>query len=170
MSITLRDATVEDAPILVALVRANREHFATGDPERPESFYTPYGQRRVLEDALHHRAEGTALLMLIEEDGAVIGRIGLSGITRGAFQSASVHYAVDRTHTGRGVAGAALAQMVALARDQLRLHRLQAEIMPTNIASRCVAERCGFLPYGLAPEYLRLQGQWQTMMLYQRIL
>jgi ribosomal-protein-alanine N-acetyltransferase len=65
---------------------------------------------------------------------------------------------------------AAVGVAVNLARDDLRLHRIQAGTLPHNVASQTVLKRCGFIEFGLAPEYLRIAGRWQDHRLFQRIL
>lgn len=55
-------------------------------------------------------------------------------------------------------------------RDVLGLHRLQAETLVHNIASQRVLEKNGFSRYGMAPEYLKIDGAWQDHLMYQRIL
>ena len=69
--------------------------------------------------------------------------------------------------TGRGVATAAVGQALQIAFGELGLHRVQAEILPHNHASRRVLEHHGFQRYGLAPQYLRIAGRWQDHELWQ---
>lgn len=169
MSITLRPARESDAPALTALLQRNREHFRSGEPRRPEAYFSLAHQRQALRAAEHASTEGAAHLFLIEEDRALIGRAHLNSVIRGAFQSASIAYAVDQQHTGRGVATDAVRQLIDRAFGQLALHRLQAEVLPTNAASRAVLEAAGFAWYGRAQDYLFLDGAWQAMDLFQLI-
>jgi ribosomal-protein-alanine N-acetyltransferase len=68
---------------------------------------------------------------------------------------------VGESHTGRGLASAAVADMVAVAFGQLGLHRVEASTLLHNTASQRVLTRNGFRPYGVVPEYLKIAGQWQ---------
>lgn len=97
----------------------------------------------------------------------VVGRINLSNIVRGAFQSASVGYWVGGRYNGRGLATAAVKEMKSIAFGELDLHRLEAGTLPRNIASQRVLERNGFERFGLAPRYLRIAGEWQDHILFQ---
>lgn len=169
MTITLRPARESDAPALTALLLRNREHFRSGEPRRPEGYFSPAHQRKALRAAERAAAEGVAHLFLIEEGRELIGRAQLNSVVRGAFQSASIAYAVDREHTGRGVATDAVRQLIDRAFGPLALHRLQAEVLPGNAASRAVLEACAFTGYGRADRYLFLDGQWQDMDLFQLI-
>lgn len=167
MTVSLRVPDLGDAGALCDLLTRNRSYFQAGEPLRPDDFYTEEGQRRVITGAHESRASGSALLFLIEEHGALVGRANLNGITRGALQSASVAYLVDERHAGRGIAQAALRALIRFAFVELNLHRLQAEVLETNVASRRVLTASGFVHYGTAPDYLRIQGRWQAHMLYQ---
>ena len=107
--------------------------------------------------------------VIVDGDGGVVGRVNLNSIIRGAFQSASVGYWVDGRRTGEGLATAAVAAMIRVAFDELDLHRLQGETLAHNTASRHVLERNGFVEYGVAPDYLRIDGRWQEHVLYQLV-
>lgn len=99
----------------------------------------------------------------------VLRLLTLATVIRGAFQSCSVGYALASSAQGRGLATAALTEAVAHAFDGLRLHRVQAETLVHNERSRRVLDRVGFEQYGEAPDYLCIDGQWQTCALYQRL-
>jgi len=165
----VRLLTEDDAPAIAALLRTSREHLAPWEPERPDDFATEPVQRRALAEALEVHAQGRGVPMVITDGGQVVGRISVNDVVRGAFQSAHLGYWVGAGHTGRGVAGAAVAQVVRLAFDDLGLHRLQADTLVHNAASRAVLARNGFTEIGLAPTYLRIAGRWQDCVLHQRI-
>lgn len=97
----------------------------------------------------------------------MIGRITLSEIVRGPFQSCTLGYWVSVTENGRGLASAAVRDIKSLAFDDLRLHRIQAAILPHNVRSRRLLERNGFTLFGQAPKYLSIADKWQDHALYQ---
>lgn len=160
-----------DAPALAELERRNREHLLVGAPLREESWFTEETQREAIVRAAEEgeAGHGLALAIRLTEHGAtrLVGRLNLSGIVRGAFQSASLGYWVDDAVTGRGIATRAVQQAIAAAFGGLALHRLQAEVKVGNEASLHVLERCGFTEYGLAPSYLQLGGEWSDCRLLQ---
>ena len=43
----------------------------------------------------------------------------------------------------------------------IRLHRVEVNIRPENVASRRVVEKLGFRPEGLRPSYLHIDGDWR---------
>jgi [ribosomal protein S5]-alanine N-acetyltransferase len=162
--------TPGDAPVLAELQRVNREYLAPFEPARSEGYFTEAGQLAVIEQALTEHEQGRNLPKVILDDGAgVVGRITLNGIVRGAFQSCSVGYWVSQSVSGRGLATAALREIIGVAFGELGLHRMQAETLLDNVASQRVLERNGFGRIGMAPSYLKIAGRWQDMILYQLI-
>jgi ribosomal-protein-alanine N-acetyltransferase len=93
----------------------------------------------------------------------------LSNIVRGAFQSCNLGYWVRATHQGRGLATATVADIMRLAFDELRLHRIEAGTLLHNRASQRVLERNGFVRFGIAPQYLNVAGRWQDHAMYQAL-
>ena len=165
MSVT-RPLTLADAPALAALQRADADHLGPWQPRRP-TLSTVDGQLASISALLDEHAAGRAAPFVIVDDDRVVGSITLATVIRGAFQSCSVGYALAADAQGRGLATAALREAVAHAFDDLRLHRVQAETLVHNERSRRVLDRVGFVQYGEAPDYLCIDGQWQTCALYQ---
>ncbi|MCF6743511.1 GNAT family N-acetyltransferase [Blastococcus sp. KM273128] len=159
---------LDDAPALADLVRADQEFQAPWEPARDERWYTEAGQRDDVRAALDRHEAGLALpCVVLDEAGAVAGRVNLNNVVRGAFQSASLGYWVASASDGRGLATGAVAEMLRRAFTDLGLHRVEAGTLLHNAASQKVLERNGFTRYGLAPRYLRIAGRWQDHVLFQ---
>lgn len=163
-----RRITLEDAPVLAELLRANRDFLAPWEPIRGEDYPTVDGQRTDIGAALERHEQGTALPhVIVEDSGRVVGRITLQGIVRGPFQSCSVGYWLSAADKGRGLATAAVRDIMRVAFDELGLHRIEAGTLLHNIRSQRVLERNGFVRFGVAPTYLKIAGEWQDHALYQ---
>ncbi len=155
-------------PDLAELHRANREFLAPWEPIRAEEYFTVEGQRAVVQKVLKLHDEGRTLPhVILDGSERVVGRITLNEIVRGPFQSCSLGYWLAAADNGRGLAAAAVRDMIALAFDELGLHRIQAGTLLHNIRSQRVLERTGFVRYGVAPAYLNIAGEWQDHALYQ---
>ncbi|MGO4299226.1 GNAT family N-acetyltransferase [Leifsonia sp. RAF41] len=166
----LRVRREQDAAPLAAAYQRNRGHLAPWDPTRTEDFFTEDGQLSQTRELLALRDMDATLPLVLVDGQEIAGGITLSGIVRGAFQSATVGYWLDRDHTGRGLASEALTVVVEAARDQYGLHRVQAATLLANHASQSVLTRAGFERIGVAPKYLQIAGRWQDHVLFQRIL
>ncbi|MET1019445.1 MAG: GNAT family N-acetyltransferase [Microterricola sp.] len=166
----IRLLRVDDATALADAYWRNRVHLAPWEPTRADDYFTPAGQQAVIYSQLNQHASGTAHPLVVTLGAAIIARVNLSGIVRGAFQSTSLGYWVDAAHTGRGIATAAVRHAVAVAGDELGLHRVEAGTLLHNAASQRVLLNAGFEQFGLAPRYLKIAGEWQDHLLFQRIL
>ncbi|UNK72551.1 GNAT family protein [Microbacterium sp. H1-D42] len=167
---SIRLLTLDDVADLTALELANREHLRPWDPARAPEYFTASEQRHRLEVALREHDAGRAVPFGITTDGGeLIGRVTLSGVVRGALQSCAMGYWIAADHLRRGHAVRAAALAVEHAFTELKLHRVQAETLPENTPSQAVLERIGFTQYGLAPQYLRINGAWRDFLMFQRI-
>ena len=155
----------DDAAELAAVYRANRDFLRPFEPARDEAFFTVERQRERIEQSL----EGDRWMWGIVEDGAIAGMIALNDVLRGALQLANVGYWVARQHNGRGLASAALAEVVEFAFGEAQLHRLEAGTQPDNVASQRVLERNGFTKFGYARKLLLVEGEWRDHVLFERV-
>ena len=64
---------------------------------------------------------------------------------------------------------AAVRALIPAAFDVLRLHRVEAACIPTNLASVRLLEKTGFRREGYARSYLCINGTWQDHLLYARL-
>lgn len=163
-----RRVTLDDAPVMAELLRVNREFLAPWEPIRAEAYFTDDGQRAAIRAALEQCEQGsTAPHVIVDDSGRVVGRITLTGISRGPFQSCSLGYWVSAADNGRGLATSAVHDMMRVAFEELRLHRIEAGTLLHNVRSHRVLERNGFVRFGVAPANLKIAGEWQDHAMYQ---
>ena len=105
--------------------------------------------------------EGSALPFAITYEGRFCGQLTVGNVVRGAFNSAYVGYWVDEAVAGRGVMPTALALVVDHCFGPARLHRIEANIRPENVASKRVVEKLGFRDEGLHQRYLAIDGAYR---------
>ncbi|MBP2412965.1 ribosomal-protein-alanine N-acetyltransferase [Arthrobacter stackebrandtii] len=168
---TTRLLELADVAELTELLRRNREFLRPWDPVRTDEFFTEPAQLGIARTLLDAHDAGTAVpLVILTREGGLAGRLNLNGVVRGVLQSAAMGYWVGEAFNGSGLATAAVAEAVELAAGGLGLHRLQAETLLHNSASQRVLAKNGFSRYGLAPKYLKIAGQWQDHLMFQRLL
>ena len=85
----------------------------------------------------------------------------VSEIVRGSFLSGYLGYYAFMPHHHRGYMTLGLQAVVRKAFHELRLHRLEANIQPENVASRQLVRRLGFRKEGLSLRYLKIGGRWR---------
>ena len=109
-----------------------------------------------------------ALFRRGDPEGPVLGHVNFSQIVRGAAQSCFLGYSLDRRCVGRGIMTEALGAAIPLVFGQLKLHRIQANYVPTNERSGRVLRRLGFVVEGYARDYLFIGGAWRDHVLTAR--
>jgi ribosomal-protein-alanine N-acetyltransferase len=125
----------------------------TYPPERADQFEELYARSR--------REDCVCLLACLRDGGEIAGVLIVSQIVRGAFQSAYLGYYAHERHAGHGYMREAMLQTVDHAFGPLALHRLEANIQPSNRASIALARSAGFRLEGFSPRYLLIGGQWR---------
>ena len=164
-AVYLRRLEVADAEALLEVLVRDRSFLDQWEPIRRDRFYTLDTQRRWL-GALPEREDLVDFGIFLTARDELVGRIQLSGISRGPFENAYLGYFVSERHNGRGYATESVRQAVDVAFGELGLHRVQAAVIPRNAASVRVLEKAGFREEGLALRYLQIAGVWEDHKLY----
>ncbi|HLP18957.1 MAG TPA: GNAT family protein [Chitinophagales bacterium] len=167
--LTLKPPHAGLADMVFDYFKRNQQHFATYGPERrPEWDTIDYHRDKHVEYA-EKIAAGTNLWLFLFEKGnpdKIIGDIHLSNIIRSVFQSCHVGYKLDEQAQGRGYMREALQRLVQYAFEDMKLHRIEANIIPANTRSIKLVTSLGFEEEGLAKKYLKINGRWQDHVHY----
>lgn len=94
-------------------------------------------------------------------DDVIVGVISLSQIFYGPLKSAYLGYSLFKGFTGCGYATEAVRLIVRFSFKDLKLHRVEANIQPDNLASIALVKRLGFSREGFSPKYLKIGGRWR---------
>ena len=164
--ITLRPFAMDDAEALLGLRLKNRAFLTAFEPRRPTNAFTLSAQREQIASDEDAFAAGRRFAFAICTHDALVGRVSLDNVVRGAWQNATLGYFVDHDHNGRGIATEAVRQAVDYAFTRAGLHRVQAGVMPRNVASIRVLEKVGFRYEGSSLRYLQINGLWEDHNIY----
>lgn len=99
--------------------------------------------------------------MALRNSGDIVGVININEVIRGAFQSGSLGYYAFNPYAGKGLMHEGMLLVLKHAFGKLKLHRLEANIQPTNRASIALVKKCGFVREGLSRRLLKVRGRWQ---------
>jgi len=106
-------------------------------------------------------ATHAGFLVCRREDDAIVGAFNIGEIVRGLFQSAYLGYYAFAPHAGAGYMSEGLELVLHVAFRVLKLHRLEANVQPTNRRSLTLVRRAGFVREGYSRRYVRVAGQWR---------
>jgi ribosomal-protein-alanine N-acetyltransferase len=95
------------------------------------------------------------------EDDALVGVFNISEIVRGLFNSAYLGYYAFAPHAGTGYMTEGLELVLRVAFTKLRLHRLEANVQPSNARSLAFVRQAGFVREGFSRRYVRIGGRWR---------
>jgi ribosomal-protein-alanine N-acetyltransferase len=101
-----------------------------------------------------------------KDDGALLGTVSLMDISRGIFQNAYLGYRIFNIYWGQGYAQEACRAAIALAFKNLKLHRIEAGIAPTNKRSIKTAKALGLRKEGLSRRRLLVNKKWVDIEIY----
>lgn len=156
--------------VLDYLVR-NEEFSRPWNPLPAPDYFTLETQRVRLEREQYMRAgQNQYRFWLFARDDTqrrhILGDLALSNIVWGAFLSCHLGYKIDERAGGQGYMTEAVRVLVDYAFETLRLHRIEANIMPRNTRSRRVVEKLGFVSEGVSRAYLKINGVWEDHIHY----
>jgi RimJ/RimL family protein N-acetyltransferase len=151
----------DHAAAILAFESANRAYFAASVSDRGDEFFAHFTERHNARLAEQEAGTG-AYYVLVDEDGAVLGRFNLVFVGDGVWE---LGYRVAQHVTGRGVATATVRDMCSLAASRYGVRTLRAATSRGNVASQRVLLNAGFTEVGPADpsDVGGKQGAW-----YQR--
>ena len=162
-SIYICQLEVSHAEATLELQKRNKEFFQAYTPLRIEGFYTVEGQAKVIEanNAQSQNDLRYSFGIFLNETDELIGNVALTEILRGPLQSCYIGYYLDKQHNGKGYMTEAVKLAVDFAFKELKLHRIEAGVMPHNIRSIKVLEKAGFHKEGIAIKNVKINGKWE---------
>ncbi len=107
-----------------------------------------------------HNERFEPMLLCRRSDLVIVGFFNIGEIIRGHLQSGFLGYGAVAAHAGQGYMSEGIQLVLARAFDELRLHRIEANIQPANSASIALVRRAGFVCEGLSERYLKIGGRW----------
>jgi ribosomal-protein-alanine N-acetyltransferase len=166
--VCLRFPVMSDYAAWAELRALSRQHLAPWEPQWARDELTRSSFRRRLRHAQREIRDdlGYAFLVFAETPLTLVGGLNVSNVRRGIAQTASIGYWIGAPYAGRGLMTDAVQAVTQFAFGTLRLNRLEAACLPSNVASARVLAKARFRLEGRARQYLRIDGRWQDHDLY----
>jgi len=147
---------------------ASRDFLTPWEPSWPSDALTRAAfRRRIARYAMDWRTDqGYSLFIYRRGDNVLVGGVGLSNVRRGVAETGSLGYWIGERYARQGFMAEALRLILDFAFNRLRLHRVEAACLPTNIPSKRLLLKIGFREEGYAREYLCIDNKWQDHVLF----
>ncbi|MED1864349.1 GNAT family protein [Fictibacillus nanhaiensis] len=162
-NIYIKPLSISDLQALLNIEMRNKEFFQQYSPDRDSNFYSIEGQKNRLNE-INERKEkdlGYSFGIFLNDTDELIGQIGLFKIERGPAQKGMVGYSLDKNYNGKGYMTEALPLIIDFAFKELKLHRIEAEVMPHNIGSINILLKTGFHKEGISKKNVKINGRWE---------
>ncbi|KTC72559.1 multifunctional nucleotidyltransferase/glutamate rich protein GrpB/ribosomal protein alanine acetyltransferase [Legionella birminghamensis] len=91
----------------------------------------------------------------------LLGVFNITEIVRGLFQNAYLGFYSVADYTGKGYMSVGLKLVLHQVFNELKLHRLEANIQPDNRRSIQLVKNNGFRYEGFSPRYLKINNEWR---------
>ncbi len=151
----LRYPTIEDSAEFTANAEKSvKFHRNLVNPPKNKADYEDFLARNESE-------ANECFLICQKSDEAIVGAINLSQIFRRVFQNCYLGYYLFEKYTGKGLMIEAVELVLRHAFQNLKLHRVEANVQPENLPSIHVLQRCGFTKEGFSRKYLKIGGKWR---------
>lgn len=145
------------------LVR-NRDFHKRWSQTHNDSYFTERVQKDYLRydasEYIHGRLVPLYITLKGEPD-RVIGKVTFFNFAFGGMMSCSVGYHLDEHETGKGYMTEALTEACRMIMDVMKIHRVEAFILPFNERSQALIRRCGFIHEGHRVSYMHINGRWE---------
>jgi ribosomal-protein-alanine N-acetyltransferase len=168
--LTLRQPQQRDYKAWAALRRQSRDFLKPFEPRWTELDLSPQVYTARLRRGRIEARQGSEFTFFIFQLAGhreiLVGGLTLSNIRRRAAQFVNLGYWMGESEAGKGIMTEAVALILPFIFNTLGLHRVHAACLPTNVASRRVLEKNGFVEEGYAEKYLQIDGAWADHVLF----
>lgn len=163
--VVLRPLVAQDFAAWSEVRRRNGEWLTQWEPLRPIHHPDPASNRDIFAARCaardRERHAGTSYSFGFFVDGAFAGEINLNNVMRGALQTGTIGYWIDRSRAGNAYVAESVVVLAKFAFEDLHLHRLEVCIIPRNHNSLRVMAKLSFREEGLAQRFLEINGVWE---------
>lgn len=142
----------------------NRQFHKKWSQTHPDRYFTLAVQKKYLKyDADEYIKERLfpMWITLKDDPSTVIGRVSLFNIAMGGMRLCQLGYHLDEEYQHKGYMTEAVKCITSFALKDLRLHRIEAFILPDNERSLALIRKCGYRYEGTRRSYMNINGEWR---------
>ena len=149
-----RVTRADQATFIASVARSKRLHRPWANPPASPREFGAFIERMA-------SSSNFCFLICTGQQREPAGVINITNTVMGPFRSGYLEYYAFAGFERRGLMKQGLTAVVRHAFSKLKLHRLEANIQPANVASIALVRTCGFQKEGYSPRYLKINGRWR---------
>lgn len=168
----IRILQVDSCPEILDFYYRNRKIFEPYEPNKPLNYYTfDYQQKLISSEYYSFLNLKYIRFFIVEKQNPdyIIGTISFSNIQSSPYNSCTVGYKFDYHFQKQGYASEAMHKCIAVMFNELKLHKIEAYIMPNNSDSIRFINRQGFICEGISYKCIEIIGKWEDHLRYSLI-
>lgn len=153
-------------------LQRNRKFHKPFQQVHPNIYYTVSEQREYIRSDLKQYERNTQYgfwITKIDDPYRIIGRISFYSIIGGCMNTCFVGYHLDEKEMGHGYMTESLEVGCDFMFKYVHLHRIQADVMPTNTRSLACVKRCGFEEMGYNKNYMEIDGSYKDHVMFAKL-
>ena len=158
----LRFANLRDGPGFIAMLTRSREHLTPWMPRsaRHGEAETSTRFQRMLRPQADSLGRARMVVCALD-DQRMIGVASLGGISEWPSLDCHIGYWLGEGEEGRGLMRDAVSALVDHAFEERQLHRVAANILPSNRRSHALVAALGFTREGIVRGLIEIDGAWR---------
>ncbi len=158
--VTLRLIRMRDWKQIEAIQLANRDWFRKWEATNPDG-PANFDYRASVRNSIRQLNDESAIPLVIEYRGKLVGQLTISNILHGSVSSAFIGYWISPEVAGKGITPLAVAMACDYMFQVVNLHRIEIDIRPENAASLRVVEKLGFRFEGTKKGFIHINNDWR---------
>lgn len=169
----MKHLTRYDAPMVCRFYTRNVQEFALYEPLSYENARNiNYHQTMLDYEDEYFTDNDMCRYYLFRKDNPfeIVGTVSFRNISQSYYKCATLGYKIDKDHRRKGYALEAIERGMMIMDEELHLHRIEATVMPVNVASSTLLEKIGFEREGLMRDKFKLNGKWEDHYLYAYVM
>ena len=152
--VVIREPKIEDKEkFIAAMQRSKLLHHPWINAPTTDQEFDNYLQR--------YQQPNQKSFLVCDAAGNITGVFNISEMVHGLFQNAFLGFYVVADYAGKGYMSAGLKLVLAKVFNELKLHRIEANIQPENLRSIQLIKKNRFRYEGFSPRYLKIDNEWR---------
>jgi ribosomal-protein-alanine N-acetyltransferase len=158
--ISLRLVRMRDWKLIERIQLSHRDWFRQWEATNPTGPLN-LDFRSSIRGLLRQLSDESALPLVIEYRGELVGQLNVSNILHGSVSTAYIGYWISPEFAGKGITPVAVALATDYAFNVIGLHRVEIDIRPENKASIQVVRKLGFRYEGTKLAFIHINNAWR---------
>jgi len=161
-AVSLREITDNDTPLILKWRNSEfvRNNFVIREP------FTERSQKKWLSGVI---AKGKAVQYIILSGNSPVGSVYIKDIDYAHRNGEFGIYIGEKDFTGKGLSFSATKEILKIAFEKLKLHRVYLRVFPDNIPAIKTYEKAGFVKEGILRGTVFVGGEFRDMLLMANV-